>query len=368
MNSFEKVQNMLNLVPPKDRREIPVYPMILTFAATASGMTQKEIIDSPKNWLKAMDKTFEIVGTPDVSQGNYPGDVIFLMGLEFRRPGYELGVNECYQFIEKPQFEQGDYKKMLEMGWLNWYNKYLSRIQVPPIKSNFGIIYRWIKVGINGGTVAKHMAKKGVAPIHGTGMGPIFDTLSMVRSFEEFIYDLYEMPDIIKEVVMKGTQEATELAMTNAKRAKLPRISLYAMRSDARVISPDIFKEFSFPALKYMVENFHKNGIQTVLHADSNWLPMLPSFLELPKGSVHFELDGETDIFKAYDIIGGWHSMRGDVGANMLVFGTPDDVSQYCDKLITTIGMKGGFMLGSGCEVPLNAKPENVKAMIDAVR
>jgi uroporphyrinogen-III decarboxylase len=32
------------------------------------------------------------------------------------------------------------------------------------------------------------------------------------------------------------------------------------------------------------------------------------------------------------------------------------------------MGMQGGFMLGSGCEVPLNARPENVKAMIDSLR
>ena len=42
-------------------------------------------------------------------------------------------------------------------------------------------------------------------------------------------------------------------------------------------------------------------------------------------------------------------------------------VSEYCDKLIQ-MGMKGGFILGSGCEVPMNAKPENVAAMIASVR
>jgi uroporphyrinogen-III decarboxylase len=31
-------------------------------------------------------------------------------------------------------------------------------------------------------------------------------------------------------------------------------------------------------------------------------------------------------------------------------------------------GCSGGFILGAGCEVPPNAKPENVKAMIEAPR
>ena len=51
----------------------------------------------------------------------------------------------------------------------------------------------------------------------------------------------------------------------------------------------------------------------------------------------------------------------------MFAYQTPDDIRAYCEKLIE-MGMDGGFMLGSGCEVPLNAKPENIKAMIDAVR
>jgi len=94
---------------------------------------------------------------------------------------------------------------------------------------------------------------------------------------------------------------------------------------------------------------------------------MLPYFTQVPKGSVHIELDGMTDIEKAYEILGGYQSIRGDVPATMMCYGTPDEVSQYCDKLIN-MGMKGGFMLGSGCEIPMNAKPENIKAMIDAVR
>lgn len=64
----------------------------------------------------------------------------------------------------------------------------------------------------------------------------------------------------------------------------------------------------------------------------------------------------------------GHHSFRGDVPATMLAYGTPGEVSEYCERLITEIGMKTpGFMLGTGCEVPLNCKPENYAALMQSL-
>ena len=117
-----------------------------------------------------------------------------------------------------------------------------------------------------------------------------------------------------------------------------------------------------------MIEAFWKEGITSVVHADGNWLPMLEYFKQVPKGSVHFEFDGDTDMRKAYEILEGWQSMRGDVPAAMLAYGTPDEVAEYCEGLITDLCMKGGVMLGSGCEVPMNAKLENVIAMGNSLK
>jgi len=49
------------------------------------------------------------------------------------------------------------------------------------------------------------------------------------------------------------------------------------------------------------------------------------------------------------------------------LYDCPEKVTEYCNKLIE-MGMGGGFILGSGCEVPLNCKEDNLKAMIDSVR
>jgi len=368
MTSAEKLQRCIDLAPVRDRREIPVLAQIITYAGVCAGYTQKEIAQNNKKFQQALKKTYDIVGYPDSNYNLCVGDVYFSEGLPVRRPGIELDDNALFQFVEGINMQPEDYKLIAEKGWTPWYNAYMRRIQNPPFKNDLQLTLRFIKLGMHGGSNLKFQRKLGVEPITGTATMPAFDMLSMIRSFGEFVMDIYEDGDAIKAAIDRATPEIIESTLTNAKRAGVSRIGYFAMRSDANSISPSIFDEFSFPSIKATVEAFHKAGYTTVLHADGNWLPMLDRFTQLPKGSVHFEFDGVTDIFKAYDIIGGWQSMRGDVGATMLSFETPDAVSEYCEKLVTELGMKGGFMLGSGCEVPMTAKAENVRAMINSVR
>jgi uroporphyrinogen-III decarboxylase len=54
-----------------------------------------------------------------------------------------------------------------------------------------------------------------------------------------------------------------------------------------------------------------------------------------------------------------------DVSASLFTLGRPIDVENYCKKLIDKLGVDGGHILGSGCEVPYNCKPENFRAMIE---
>jgi uroporphyrinogen decarboxylase len=43
----------------------------------------------------------------------------------------------------------------------------------------------------------------------------------------------------------------------------------------------------------------------------------------------------------------------------------PDEIYQYCSRLIRELGPQG-FILQSGCDIPANAKLENVQAMVAA--
>ncbi len=49
----------------------------------------------------------------------------------------------------------------------------------------------------------------------------------------------------------------------------------------------------------------------------------------------------------------------------MVSTGTPEDNRKYVKELIETAGPEG-FILCPGCDAPINAKPENIEAMISA--
>ncbi len=67
----------------------------------------------------------------------------------------------------------------------------------------------------------------------------------------------------------------------------------------------------------------------------------------------------------AKDALRGHLCLHGDLPAALLSIGTPADVASYCKRLIDEVGRDGGFILGSGCSVPANVKPENFRSMIE---
>ena len=104
-----------------------------------------------------------------------------------------------------------------------------------------------------------------------------------------------------------------------------------------------------------------------VLIFDANWNRDLERLREFPKAKCILSLDSKTDIFLAKKVLGDHMCIMGDVPPALLSLGTPGEVTAYCKRLINEVG-PGGFILSSGCDVPFDAKYENVKAMVESVQ
>jgi uroporphyrinogen-III decarboxylase len=182
---------------------------------------------------------------------------------------------------------------------------------------------------------------------------------------EKFFMDLIEIPDkvvaVMDEIVPHLAKDATEKAFSHG----YPVAWVGGWRTAPCMISPEMWERFVWPYFRRLVYEVLDSGLIPLLHLDSNWERELGRFHEFPKGKVLMALDGDTDIFEAKEILGDHMCLMGDVPASLFAFGSPEEVYSYSRRLINEIGPEG-FILQSGCDIPANAKLENVQAMIAA--
>jgi uroporphyrinogen decarboxylase len=370
MNKFEKIENAIHLGHVSGRQDIPVYAHMCAYAAVAAGITQKELFSGNDAWINALSRAYEVLeADPDAVFPLGPADITFGEQMKVRIPGRELGDNELFQFVEEKIMTEDDYQTVIEKGLYAWQFPYIASIQNPPIPMDEHLFER---VGARFGELGMHMgqniqywAERGIPTFFHNSCFPAFDMFSLARGMEDFFYDLYDEPELVKAACDAATPAIIESTLQNTPPGS--RICIWAMRSSSTFVSPDMFEEFCWPSLKQIIEAFHAKGMTSVIHADADWSLMLPYFKEVPKGSCIIELDGATDIVKAKEILNGYQCIAGDMPASILAFGSEKDTQDYCNKLID-LAKDGGFIIRSGCEIPLNAKEENLKLFLNCCR
>jgi uroporphyrinogen-III decarboxylase len=70
---------------------------------------------------------------------------------------------------------------------------------------------------------------------------------------------------------------------------------------------------------------------------------------------------------RAKEILGDHLCIMGNVPSPLLQVASPSEVEDYCKDLIKVCGKGGGFILTNGSSID-EAKPANVKAMVDSVK
>ena len=87
---------------------------------------------------------------------------------------------------------------------------------------------------------------------------------------------------------------------------------------------------------------------------------------DLPKTSVIWMFD-QTDMADAKKILGDTCCICGNVPVSLAYTGSAGEMKEYCRQLIETCAPGGGYILSGGSTFDM-AKPENIHAMMDAVK
>lgn len=355
----ERIRKAVALEPVD---KVPVVLEGVAWSARVTGMTLKTFLSDPLLATQANIDAFNAVGNAD-SVNNPTFDVSslsFLWMTRVKRPGYGgLGDDEPWQVEELGLLEPDDYDRIVADGWGPFQAAYLNERVAPGKFDDF------IKF-VQGTPAVVEKANAAGMPFLSVGLLTTpFEYLCGGRSFSQFVFDLYRMPDRVQAAMDAMMPGLCDGGIGLSKAVGAPCIWIGGWRSASKMLAQHLWDRFVFPYLEEIIRQVVGAGLIPILHLDSDWTRDLARFRVFPAKSCILSLDSLTDIRRAKEVLGDHMCIMGDVPPALLSSGTPQEVYDHCRRLIADIGPTG-YILQSGCDIPVDAPLANVKAMAAA--
>ena len=356
---------------PYDR--VPAAPLIdLMFPVHHKGMTLAEgFADYRGKGWPAMVDLFDDVGgwdgfiLPGYSQTPNPKHPFAHRTGQMKYPGRGIPEDSPPQYIETEAMTIDDYDEIIKSGWWGWVEKYHRETSPFPIEKTIAWAERQIAQYRK---EIQTWEERGIPSLCGAIVSSPLMTLSTSRSMIAFALDIHRRPDKVQAVMDAMVDDLIENTIEVTKLTGVPGAMLVLERGGCFYFPLKVFERFEFAYIKKMTEAFAAEGILTVMHLDQDWTLNLPYFLDLPEKMCVCELDSKTDIFKAKEVLGKHMCIAGDVPPGLQSLGTPQEMEDYCHRLIDVVGKDTGLILSSGCTVAVDCKYDNFKAMTDTAK
>jgi len=192
-----------------------------------------------------------------------------------------------------------------------------------------------------------------------------FTTAALLRGTEFFVRDVYKNPEMVHALLKVSQESALNFIDAVAEAGGIPAI--VDPVATGSVISPPQFARFAAPYIKPLVERIQEIGYPAILHICGKTHLLFEQMADT--GANVLSLD-RIDLAEAKERIGDRVCLMGNVTpAETLLNGTPEKVDAEAKEHISkAYDNPAGFILASGCEVPINTPPENVLALMEAAR
>ena len=406
----EREKRIKDAITLKEPDRVPVTLNAGVFAARAAGLPSSAVFYNQNAYRQAGRKMILELepDTGGVGIAANAGSVLDLLEVKnYRWPGGPLPDDADYQFVEGEYMKPEEYDIFLNDPSDFILRYYFPRIngilapltRMPPIgalrESGFTgflgffagpefqrlaarvheAIQEQIRVAEESAQFARHMERLGFPAQYGgggagggVGGAPMDAIADLLRGMRGIMLDIYRCPDKLiaasEKVLNTRIASATP---ANPNWTGIPQRGGGPLhRGSDEFMSLKQFEKFYWPGLKKSTWASIELGYIVSHFFEGVWDKRLEYLLEFPKGKVIFHCE-RTDIFRAKEILGNHCCIQGGVPPAILTAGSPQDVEEYCKKLIKVVGKGGGYILTCGSSIDC-AKPANIKAMVDSVK
>lgn len=132
----------------------------------------------------------------------------------------------------------------------------------------------------------------------------------------------------------------------------------------ASQVSAEMYAELILPRERRIVDALHAAGGLVRLHICGNITHLLPHVREL--GADIVDLDWQVDMAEARRVLGRRTPLCGNIDpAEAVLRSTPAAIRKAVHDLYATVGNR--YLVGAGCEIPVDTPTENLRALCTPV-
>jgi uroporphyrinogen decarboxylase len=135
------------------------------------------------------------------------------------------------------------------------------------------------------------------------------------------------------------------------------------------IMGPILWKEFIKPRIARLYKLVHDHGRRVFIHSCGRVEEILPDLIECGVDVFNPFQPEVMDIEGIKDRFGGRMTFFGGISTQKtLPYATPAAVRDETRRLIDRIGRNGGFIAAPAHDIPKDARPENIAAMLEVLR
>ena len=206
-----------------------------------------------------------------------------------------------------------------------------------------------------------------VSAIAGIFKAPFDIIADKLRGYVGLMMDMHTQPKKVLEACEALMPHLCHVGLTTADPNKLVPIGFWMHRGCVPFINPRQFDSHFWPTLKPIIQEFWKNGHQTLFYAEGKWKHHLDTFRELPDRSIVFHCD-QDDIFAVHRKLHDKFAISGGIPNILLSFGKPEEVREFCLRVVKEVAKDGGYIMDAGAIMQDDTSVENMKVMTQVCR
>jgi uroporphyrinogen decarboxylase len=198
-------------------------------------------------------------------------------------------------------------------------------------------------------------------------MGGPFTTAAFLRGTEDFLKDISKNPEMAHKLLEISTQSVINYIDAVCDLGLSPSIAEPV--ASGTMISAKTFREFAKPYLKKCMDRIiERRGSGSTLHICGTTKKIWADMVETGIGNL--SLDNIDDIGELKELFGDKVCLIGNVApVETIMRGTIEEIYDAGKLCISkAYDSPKGFILSSGCDIPIGTHPDKIIALMDCAR